>query len=162
MNDWTIVPQGKIFPSLLRVAKRGERRFDGYFKAFFPQGKLNMSYGTFFIVENYQVENYYRAHLRGCGQEPLTYSHLILRPLFPPPYLPTPGGLGICRRGFLTWSFPSLSSKDIQWHTKLNFHPADPSQWYTDTQPTPLLPTLSSVEAAERTTGASGHSLLKQ
>jgi hypothetical protein len=37
MNDWTIVPQGKILPRLLRVAKRRKKRFDSYFKAVSPR-----------------------------------------------------------------------------------------------------------------------------
>lgn len=49
MNDRTIVPQGKIFPSLLRIAKRRERRFGRYFKAVSPR-EIKLELWDFFIV----------------------------------------------------------------------------------------------------------------
>lgn len=51
MSDRTIVPQGKIFPTLLRAAKRGEKNLM-VISNLSPPGKLNLSYGVFFIKQS--------------------------------------------------------------------------------------------------------------
>lgn len=51
MSDWTIVPWGKTFPTLLRAAKRGSKNLMAI-SNLSPPGKLNLSYGVFFIKQS--------------------------------------------------------------------------------------------------------------
>lgn len=49
MSDQTFVPQGKIFPNLLRVAKKREKKDLMVISNLSPPGKLNLSYEVFFM-----------------------------------------------------------------------------------------------------------------
>lgn len=52
MSNRTVVPQGKIFPSLLRVAKKKGERFDDYFKSVSPWEIKPELWGIFHKAES--------------------------------------------------------------------------------------------------------------